>query len=142
MLWIYSRGTHVRIAIELGPGSFILVLDLPLFSSLYALLPCFCHSHEGSVHCFPCHLPFMWRRVISCIWKHLPNDHGSGGSKGHQSGCNTCGEVASEILNWNGLFFFDGSLITSIVYIQTWIAFINTHFVLELYLALRICYFN
>lgn len=71
----------MRIAIELGPGLFILVLDLPLFSSLYASLSCFCHSHKGSVHCFPCHLAFIKRRVISCIWKHLPNDQGAGGLK-------------------------------------------------------------
>ena len=130
------------LAVELGTGSFILVLGLPLFSSLYVLLSCFCHHDEGTLQSFPYHLAIQQR--MGCFL-HLESPPKWWDPKNQVWVwySHACGEVAIEILIGNGLFFFfDTSLTTSVICMQVWLAFIHIYFVLQLYLVLKICDFN
>ena len=72
MLSIYSRGTLWELAVELGTGSFTLVLGVPLFSSPYVWLSGFLPSYEGALQSFPDHLASSEGRVVSyqahCPW--------------------------------------------------------------------------
>lgn len=137
-----------ELAVELGTGSFILVLGLPLFSSPSVLLSCSAVV-VADRQSFPCLVAFSWGRVASCVWKHLL----SGGALK----INSAGVIVPWLWRssgWNThlkwAVFFNRSLTTCIVHVQNWLAFILTHFVLELVLALiiilcyfiLICYFN
>lgn len=75
-----------------------------------------------------------------------------GGPEDQQCRCNSPVAVEKQRLEYSSEmgYFFNRLLTTCIVHVQNWLAFILTHFVLELVLALiiilcyfiLICYFN
>lgn len=93
------------LAVELGTGSFILVLGLPLFSSLYVLLSCFCHHDEGALQSFPCHLAIQ-QRMGCFLHLEAPPKWWDPKNQVWVWYSHACGEVAVEILIRNGLLFF------------------------------------